>query len=189
MNYNKSGLWILLVGISVSFICFFYVVFFSPPIKLAELEGESKPETQTEDPSTLSATASQKLSAGADSSATAKQAQNIWISSPAGVTQGGKVYQTYCFTCHGSKGLGDGPAGGALKPPPRDLVKGDWQQGGSSIALYKTLAQGIEGTSMVSFSYLSKEDRWALVHYIRSLTQNKVKDDPKELEKFAKTAP
>jgi len=31
-------------------------------------------------------------------------------------------------------------------------------------------------------------DRWSLVHFIRSITHNKIKDDPKKLEEFGKTA-
>ena len=186
MSYNKSGLWILMAGVLASFVCFFYIVFCSPSIKLAQLEGESNAETTTEDLGAPLVESSQKLSSSKEIKA---GAEKPWVSSPSALVQGQKVYQTYCFSCHGKKGLGDGPAGGALKPPPRDLVEGKWQQGGSSIALYKTLAQGIEGTSMVSFSYLSKEDRWALVHYIRSITKNKVEDNPQELEKFAETAP
>ncbi len=184
MNYNKSGLGILVAGVLASFVCFFYILFFAPPIKLAQLEGE----TTAEGPDTPSAESSPKASADSSGSAQAG-AGKPWVASPSTLAEGKKAYQTYCFSCHGQKGLGDGPAGGALKPPPRNLVEGKWQQGGSSIALYKTLAQGIEGTSMVSFSYLSKEDRWALVHYVRSITQNKVEDNLEELEKFAKTAP
>ena len=186
MNYNKTGLYVLLVGCGISFICFFYVVFFSPPIKLAELTEELGTNIKSEE-STPPAD-EHSLKASSDSPAGLKT-ENPWVLSPAGLAQGQKAYQMYCASCHGPKGEGDGPAAGALKPPPRNLIIGDWQKGGSSIELYKTLNKGIEGTSMVSFSYLSKEDRWALVHYIRSLTQNKVKDDLKEVEKFAKTAP
>jgi mono/diheme cytochrome c family protein len=35
---------------------------------------------------------------------------------------GAKVYQTYCTTCHGAKGQGDGPASAALKPKPADFA-------------------------------------------------------------------
>ena len=170
MNYNKSGLVILLTGVFLSFACFLCVIFLFPSIKVAELEEESSADT----------------SPAEDDSATA---QELWVSSPVGVSKGAKVYQVYCASCHGPKGRGDGVAGRGLKPLPRDLIKGEWRLGGSSIALYETLTKGIEGTSMVSFSYLSKADRWALVHYIRSITQDKVADDPKKLEGFGKTAP
>ncbi|HLS81627.1 MAG TPA: cytochrome c [Steroidobacter sp.] len=41
----------------------------------------------------------------------------------AGAADGAKVYQTYCQTCHGAKGEGDGPAAAALNPKPADFAK------------------------------------------------------------------
>jgi mono/diheme cytochrome c family protein len=35
---------------------------------------------------------------------------------------GSEMYQSYCATCHGSKGLGDGPAKGSLKNAVPDLT-------------------------------------------------------------------
>ena len=35
--------------------------------------------------------------------------------------KGKQVYDTYCATCHGPTGLGDGIAAAALDPKPRDL--------------------------------------------------------------------
>lgn len=106
-----------------------------------------------------------------------------WLSTENLINVGSKVYKAQCALCHGAKGLGDGTPG--LIPPPRNLVEGKWRLGGSSKALFITLQKGIEGTSMVSFKHLPKIDRWALVHYVRSITQNKVQDNEKELEQFA----
>ena len=41
----------------------------------------------------------------------------------AGADQGAKLYATLCASCHGVAGHGDGPAAGALVPPPTDLTK------------------------------------------------------------------
>ncbi|MHC4823830.1 MAG: c-type cytochrome [Planctomycetota bacterium] len=38
-----------------------------------------------------------------------------------------KMYDSYCFTCHGTGGKGDGPAGAALNPKPADFTSADWQ--------------------------------------------------------------
>ncbi len=35
---------------------------------------------------------------------------------------GAEMYQTYCATCHGTEGKGNGPAAEALKVPPTDLT-------------------------------------------------------------------
>ena len=164
MHYNKAGLFMLLFCVFGSFVWFLWLLYGGMSLDL----GEVSPPT-----SNLAQNTAQNT------------AEKYWLSTPSLVAQGKKAYLTYCATCHGVKALGDGVAGKGLKPVPRNLVQGDWQKGGSSIELYQTLAKGITGSAMASFSYLPKNTRWALVHYIRSITQNKVKDDLKKLEAFA----
>ncbi len=36
-------------------------------------------------------------------------------------TKGKAAFEQYCASCHGPGGKGDGPAGGALNPKPKDL--------------------------------------------------------------------
>ena len=174
MNYNKSGLFVLLATVVGSLIWFIWVVYGVSSVDLGEIDPLSDKKAIANDE---------------ESSSSSELAEKLWLSHPNLITKGSKIYQTYCTACHGPKGLGDGPAGQALTPPPRNLVEGQWKQGGSSIQLYKTLTQGIAGTAMVSFVYLPKADRWALVHYIRSITKNEVKDDLQKLEDFAKRDP
>ena len=111
-----------------------------------------------------------------------------WLGSESLIQQGQSVYKNACMVCHGKEGKGDGPAGKALKPPPQNLVEGKWKNGGSSVALFKTITNGIEGTSMATFKHLPVADRWALVHYIRSITNNRVSDTSSELESFGQSA-
>ncbi len=40
---------------------------------------------------------------------------------------GAVLYQQHCAICHGEKGRGDGLAGKALNPPPRDFSKGQFR--------------------------------------------------------------
>ena len=110
-----------------------------------------------------------------------------WISSPELVGRGKVVYDKACAVCHGKEGRGNGPASSGLVPPPRDLVEGRWKQGGTSKELFVTMEMGIPGTSMIGFAHFSLLLRWALVHYIRSITDNKPEDDLNELEKFAQS--
>src|SRR5262249_52085200 len=44
---------------------------------------------------------------------------------PAVPLHAGDLYQRYCASCHGVDGRGDGPAAGALVPPPTDLTQSD----------------------------------------------------------------
>lgn len=167
MNYNKSGLIVLLACIFISILWFVYVVFFSPSMELAQLEIPTVSSKNSIDISKV---------------------KTPWVSSDILLTHGNKYFQIHCSSCHGKTGKGDGLLSAGLKPPPRNFITGNWKQGGSSIALYKTVVNGIKDTSMPGFSYLSSVDRWALVHYIRSITKNKIKDNAKKLKEFYKTA-
>jgi mono/diheme cytochrome c family protein len=41
----------------------------------------------------------------------------------AGNEAGARLYRTYCATCHGTSGRGDGPMADQLRTPPSDLTK------------------------------------------------------------------
>lgn len=175
-HYNKYGLALLLFTTFFSIAWIGYLFFAKSSIDLGEFEkgqGEKK---------------NQEKVAGEVKAAGIKEEEQAspWIASEALIKQGAALYQTHCAVCHGPKGLGDGTPG--LTPPPRNLVEGKWKKGGSAKDLFTTLQNGMEGTSMVSFKHLSKRDRWALIHYIQSITKNKVDDDAKTLEEFGKTA-
>ena len=109
-----------------------------------------------------------------------------WIFTLEMSKEGERSYKTNCAFCHGDKGLGDGVAGKGLQPPPRNLVEGKWKYGGKSVSLFKIITQGVPNTSMASYSSLGPAERWGLVHFIRSITQNKVEDDPDELASFGR---
>ncbi len=111
-----------------------------------------------------------------------------WVESTEVAQYGAGIFKANCTMCHGDKGLGDGAAGAALNPKPRNLVEGKWKVGGDSIALFNTLSNGIAGTSMPGFAQLKTADRWALVQFIRSITQNKGADDAAKLKEFAASA-
>ena len=84
------------------------------------------------------------------------------------VSKGKALYQSNCASCHGTNGKGDGPASQGLNPPPRNYtVKTGWVNGEKITQIYETLEDGIAGSAMRSFDYLSPEDKFALAHYIR----------------------
>jgi mono/diheme cytochrome c family protein len=90
--------------------------------------------------------------------------------SPELMALGKELFEKDCINCHGEKGLGNGPAAGTMNPRPRDYTATEgWVNGRDMPAIYKTLSQGIPGSSMASFDYLTKRDRMALVHYVESL--------------------
>lgn len=178
-NYNRGG-FIAFIGSVVFSLGFMaYVSLMNKGIDLKEIqENQALQQTQ----------AAGGAAGGEPADVDVSKVPNPWVATKDLEAHGRKVFVTNCAMCHGQDGKGDGPAGASLNPKPRNFVEGKWKQGGSSADLYKTLVTGIPGSSMVSFKSLPKVDRWSLVAYIRSITQNKVADDPAKLEAYAKTA-
>jgi mono/diheme cytochrome c family protein len=92
---------------------------------------------------------------------------------PEVVAKGKTSYETNCSACHGDGGRGDGVAGAALEPKPRDLVAGKFKRGATLAQVYETLEKGIEGTTMVPYAHLPEEERWALAYYVLELRKAK----------------
>jgi mono/diheme cytochrome c family protein len=81
---------------------------------------------------------------------------------------GAEVYKVNCESCHGPQGHGDGPAGVALDPAPKNLPEIAAQVGDDY--LYWRVNTGKEGTSMVAWKgILTDEQIWQVVAHIRTL--------------------
>ena len=173
-DYNKGGLIAFGFSMVVTLAFFVYITLIYEGVDLGEVsrvDGEAAVETAGEaggafDPAGVS---------------------DPWISSEGLIEHGKSIYAMQCALCHGASGKGDGIAGSGLIPPPRNLIEGDWKRGGSSIELFETLTEGFgAGSSMASYAHMPVVDRWALVHYVRDMTDNVVADDPQALEEFGK---
>lgn len=103
------------------------------------------------------------------------------ISTPELVAKGKQLFLVNCASCHGPEGKGDGERAAELNPKPRNYNTEKFKFGATSPQIYKTLTDGSPGTSMPAFALLPAEDRWALVHYVRSLIPNPPPDPTEEL--------
>jgi mono/diheme cytochrome c family protein len=76
-----------------------------------------------------------------------------------------------CGACHGVLGHGDGPAGRALVPPPRDFRAANAFRNGADVdAIAQTLATGLPGGgSMPLYAHLTLRERRSLALYVQSL--------------------
>ena len=61
---------------------------------------------------------------------------------------GVEMYRTWCASCHGTQGKGDGPAAAALKKPPADLTQIAKKNGGKFPT--ERVRNYIDGTSAVA---------------------------------------
>ncbi len=171
-DYNRGGVVTLVIAMTLTCSFLIYISFFHSGVSLEEIpEGSELEESVAEEVSFDIA-----------------KVEKPWLKSSQMAAYGKTVFKNSCAMCHGAEGRGDGPAGAALVPKPRDLVLGKWTKGGTSRSLFNTVTDGLPGTSMSGYKYMPVADRWALVQFIRSITKNKGADDIDKLESFGKAA-
>jgi len=114
---------------------------------------------------------------------------SVMTPNPALLVRGQAVFLQNCASCHGAKGEGDGPAGLGLAVKPRNFSQSQgWKNGPRITDIYLTLEQGIKGSPMVSYNYLSRRDRMALVHVVQGFGAfQRVPEDAKALAALAKS--
>ena len=84
------------------------------------------------------------------------------------LTEGEKVFQTNCVSCHGENGTGGGPGSVGLNPAPRNFTsKENWKNGTKLSSIYTTLMTGLPPSAMISYDFLLPRQRFAVAHYIR----------------------
>jgi mono/diheme cytochrome c family protein len=83
------------------------------------------------------------------------------------------IYAKRCSSCHGDSGHGDGAAGRALEPRPRNFADRRWQESASDERIRYVIRNGGRAAglsaSMAPHGDLSDEQIDALVAYIRSI--------------------
>lgn len=91
---------------------------------------------------------------------------NPLLPTAAALERGKSKFLTYCSPCHGNFGSGDSRLAGQFPSPPTlhsDKVR-NWPDGN----LYHVITEG--QNVMPSYAtQISREDRWAIVHYVRVL--------------------
>lgn len=93
--------------------------------------------------------------------------------SPELLQKGKASFNTYCASCHGESGVGDGAAAAALAAKPRNFKKDTFKQGAKVTQVFETIGKGVPNTPMAPFAYLSEEDRWALSYWVLELKAGK----------------
>lgn len=101
------------------------------------------------------------------------------------IEKGKTAYTSYCQSCHGEKGEGNGPAGMYLMPKPRNFLTESFKKGNKPEEIFQTLTTGIPGSTMMPFLNVSEEDRWAMSHYVIELQKQGKPADAKGAKKKA----
>ncbi len=87
---------------------------------------------------------------------------------------GRELYEEYsdptCSVCHGEDGEGNGQLAQQFDPQPRNFACAETVDGIPDGQLFWIIKNGSPGTAMPHFDYLTDEEIWQLVHYLRSLS-------------------
>ncbi len=81
---------------------------------------------------------------------------------------GKQLYMKHCRSCHGNKGLGDGPKAKTLKTSCGDFSSAKFQ-GQTDGEIYYQSIIGRDEMPNYEKKILEEEDRWAVVNYIRTM--------------------
>lgn len=96
--------------------------------------------------------------------------------SPMAVARGRALYQKHCESCHGATGKGDGERAQYAARKPHDLTDSARQQSFTDGEAFWKISTGRrEEGDVIMPAFTAKvpadDDRWRLVHYIRTLVQ------------------
>ena len=87
----------------------------------------------------------------ADQLSAAKAEKNPYVGDAAAVGEGKAIFEGKgtCFTCHGMGGMGDGVAGDALDPRPRNFTNAKFNDCKSDGEMLWIIRNGSPGTAMI----------------------------------------
>ncbi len=99
----------------------------------------------------------------------ARKRPNPLKSSPEVLGAAKKIYVDKCEQCHGDKGTGDGPLAMMYSVKPADFTDQHMMDEMTDGELFYKISEGREPMPGFKKQY-TEEQRWQLVHYVRSLT-------------------
>ena len=97
-----------------------------------------------------------------------KKMKNPVASDAASIAEGKTLYATHCKSCHGTKGLGDGPKASQLKTEAGDFSKTDFQAQSDGAIFYKT-TEGRDDMPSYKKKIPDADERWSIVNFMRTL--------------------
>jgi mono/diheme cytochrome c family protein len=83
--------------------------------------------------------------------------------------EGKQIFTRECLVCHGDAGRGNGPYRDLLQPGPPDFGDGGYGDFTDSDYFWR-ISEGVPWSAMPAWKiHYGEEDRWKLVHYIRTM--------------------
>lgn len=124
--------------------------------------------------------AEETTAADAEPATEEEVAEPVAAAAAADLEAGKKIYGTYCTTCHGTEGAGDGPASAGLNPKPANFVTGEFKfdVDGNGVAgdvedikaiVHDGAAKHGGSPLMAPWPMIGPDDLQAVAEYVKSL--------------------
>lgn len=86
------------------------------------------------------------------------------------IGEGRRLYDQHCASCHGARGMGDGPGAMGLNPPPPALGDATAMADRTPALMYNVVSVGVAGTAMTGWAaQLTPDQRWNVISYLHTL--------------------
>jgi mono/diheme cytochrome c family protein len=97
----------------------------------------------------------------------AKNKKNPIAADATSLATGKSLWSTHCKSCHGAKGLGDGPKAAKLKTEAGDFSKAEVHTQTDGALFYK-ISEGRDDMPAFKKKISDADDIWAIVNYMRT---------------------
>ena len=95
------------------------------------------------------------------------------LSSDDARARGRDLFIIKCALCHGARADGHGVRREGLSGKPVNFLNKAWRANTSPLAVFETVSEGKRGTSMPGWPTLSDEQKWDIVAYVLSVSEDK----------------
>ena len=91
------------------------------------------------------------------------------LRSPEARERGRALFSANCVLCHGERGDGHGRRSSGFAKAPADFTDPAWRRRATPRRVFFVIREGLHGTPMPSWSFLSEAETWDLAAYVLSL--------------------
>ena len=91
------------------------------------------------------------------------------LRSAAALARGRALFAANCVLCHGERGDGHGRRAAGFTKAPADFTDPAWRARATPRRVFFVIREGLRGTPMPSWGFLTEDETWDLTAYVLSL--------------------
>ena len=95
----------------------------------------------------------------------------VRLRSPEARASGRRLFLANCVLCHGERGDGHGMRSVGFAKAPANFTDPAWRRGVTARRVFFVIREGVHGTPMPAWNWLSTDEAWDLVAYLLSLSR------------------